>query len=684
MTAEHLRFSPDILRRLGEELIPHADQGIVELVRNAYDADATHCQVELAAIEEHGGAILVSDDGCGMSLASIRSGWLVLGRSGKGANRRTPGGRLPVGEKGLGRLAALRLGTEAQLTTRPAAEPGKEYHLTIDWSRYEGAEVVESVGLAVEERTTCEQPGTTIEIRNLQVRLARRDVQRLARALLLLADPFEHNSGFRAELVAPEYRDLEARVRAAYFGEAEYHLIAILAEDGIARAQVFDRSGALCWEAAGHTLSKEPYRTIGATFELWMFILEGTAFAASSATLGEVREWLEVVGGVHIYHRGLRVYPYGDPGSDWLDMNLARARSPEFRPSTNNSIGRVLVPDPEDRLREKTDRTGFIEDDSFAELRRFAQDALNWLTRERVRVRDERHRQQRAAAKIGVSSAQASLAQAVHELPAENRSTVSQAVRQLESAHAEETKTLREDIQLYRTLATVGTTAATFAHETAKPATEVGQMINLIEQRGRRELGDRYEDALGRPVRVVKLAAAVLGSFAALPLKLLGREKRRNGRVDVHQTIAEVSELFGPFLMDAKISMELRLEAEDPRIHGSIAALEAVLANLVTNAVNAFVHGTPAARPRRMLIRTATDEGHLRLDVLDSGPGIAGLDLEEIWLPGRSTMPGGTGLGLTIVRDSMADLGGSIAVMSGGELGGAVFSISLPLARANR
>ncbi len=41
----HFKFSPSILNRLGEELIPNPDQGIIELVKNAYDADATKCTV---------------------------------------------------------------------------------------------------------------------------------------------------------------------------------------------------------------------------------------------------------------------------------------------------------------------------------------------------------------------------------------------------------------------------------------------------------------------------------------------------------------------------------------------------------------------------------------------------------------------------------------------------------------
>ena len=46
MSTARIRFSADILRRLGEELNPNLDKGIVELVKNSYDADATFLRME--------------------------------------------------------------------------------------------------------------------------------------------------------------------------------------------------------------------------------------------------------------------------------------------------------------------------------------------------------------------------------------------------------------------------------------------------------------------------------------------------------------------------------------------------------------------------------------------------------------------------------------------------------------
>src|SRR5258708_24404693 len=113
VTQSHLRFAPDTLIHLGERLVPHIEQGIAELVKNAYDADATECRIALD--NRVGGELRVSDDGVGMTYQEIEDGWLVLGRSTK-QKRSTPVfGRTPVGDKGLGRLAGLRLELRATI-----------------------------------------------------------------------------------------------------------------------------------------------------------------------------------------------------------------------------------------------------------------------------------------------------------------------------------------------------------------------------------------------------------------------------------------------------------------------------------------------------------------------------------------------------------------------------------------
>jgi len=248
-------------------------------------------------------------------------------------------GRMPTGNKGLGRIAALRLGTYVTLITRPLNEPGLEYSLTINWKQLEETDLFEAINFDVMKQETTKKHGTQIIIGDLQVKLGREEIQRLARELILLADPFfGDKTGFHPRLVAPEFADLEQQVLNAYFDDSEFHLKAQLNEEGLAKAWLLDWKGRILFHTQHHKLSERPYKTVPATFDLWVFLFNSQTFSSRKASLSQVRDWLSVVGGIRLYYHGLRVRPYGDPGYDWLDMNLARARSPEDRPSTNTSL----------------------------------------------------------------------------------------------------------------------------------------------------------------------------------------------------------------------------------------------------------------------------------------------------------------------------------------------------------
>ncbi len=67
----------------------------------------------------------------------------------------------------------------------------------------------------------------------------------------------------------------------------------------------------------------------------------------------------------------------------------------------------------------------------------------------------------------------------------------------------------------------------------------------------------------------------------------------------------------------------------------------------------------------------------MAVEVEDNGPGID-MDLNEIWLPGKTTRQEGTGFGLTIVKDSVLDLGGKYSA-STVDTSGAIFKFVFPL-----
>ncbi len=436
MTSARIRFATDILRRLGEELNPSIDKGILELVKNSYDADAINCTVELTNVHAQGGSVTIRDDGLGMAATDIKEGWLVLGRSSKDPAQRTDLGRFPAGSKGLGRLAALRMGRRAMLTTRPVTEKDAEHNLLIDWDAFSHTSLVEDVELAIEtsSRSPKTTRGTEIRIEDLRQPITSRQVHRLAREILMLAGPFgEDTTGFKPRLIAPEFTDMERLVSAKYFSEADYHLVAKIDSDGRGNAEVLDWRGAVLFSANHEELSgshKVPFKCPPLTFDLWHYILGATNFSTKKVEYRGVKAWIRSFGGVHIYQNGLRVTPYGDPGNDWLDMNLSRSRSPEERPSTNNSIGRVLLSDPGQLLVQKTDRSGFLETDSFLEIRAFAQAALDWMAHRRLHEAEQRREKARSEAPQQTAASKISLDHAVSKLPPSQREPIKKAVAQ--------------------------------------------------------------------------------------------------------------------------------------------------------------------------------------------------------------------------------------------------------------
>src|SRR4051812_9345380 len=106
-----LAFRPRarLLRMLGEELISDEVIAVVELVKNAYDADAARCRVEFAGASTTRGKIVIRDDGHGMTRNQLVGAWMQPGTNSKRAARTSPGGRVFLGKKGVGRFAADKL-----------------------------------------------------------------------------------------------------------------------------------------------------------------------------------------------------------------------------------------------------------------------------------------------------------------------------------------------------------------------------------------------------------------------------------------------------------------------------------------------------------------------------------------------------------------------------------------------
>jgi signal transduction histidine kinase len=683
MTDVHFRFSPNILVRLGEELNQGTDQSILELIKNSYDADAKNCTIELSNTTEPGGSIIVTDDGDGMSGDNIKNSWLVLGKSSKNNNQLTGLGRIPSGSKGLGRLAALRMGRVVRLESTQASALSSS-SLTVNWDLFDNASTVEEVELVIEAQPSKKEKGTRTELSELRTAIRSDELKKLARVVLTLTDPFEDKkSGFNVILKAPEFDEIEKLLKQKYFDSCEYHLSSRVDEDGFISAEILDWQGQLLQKADHGTIRGKKKENIfklpPCKFDFWAFLLKKDGFTSGrNVNLGDVREWLKHFGGVHVYQDDVRVSPYGAQGDDWLGINLLRTQKPEERPSTNNSIGRISLSNRgEYPLTQKTDRSGYIEDDAFLELKSFALESLEWMAKWRLAQAEKRRLSDKKIIPEAAAKEKTKFEDVLQEAPATVRRKLSAAFDQYAKSRDKEADSLRKEIQLYRTLSTAGITAATFAHEShGNPLKIIELGVTTIAART-----SQFDADAQAPIRKVisKMRSALdaLATLSSATLSLVKANKRRVGRVEINKVVLQISELMQPFYEARETNVSLHLTAFSPFLRCSEAAIESILSNLINNSLNAFRREN--VKRRSIDISTEISGDNCIIIVADSGPGIGQSDINDIWLPGVTSNPDGTGLGLTIVRDTVKDLGGDAEVVSPGTLGGAEFRIRIPI-----
>ena len=134
-----LRPRARLLRTLGEELISNEVVAVIELVKNAYDADATNVLIKFDGPLEPGkGSIEIIDNGCGMGLDVVKTVWMEPATPSKRGDRRYSARfkRRVLGEKGIGRFASSRLADELEVITRREGSKDEVYGI-FDWRQFD-------------------------------------------------------------------------------------------------------------------------------------------------------------------------------------------------------------------------------------------------------------------------------------------------------------------------------------------------------------------------------------------------------------------------------------------------------------------------------------------------------------------------------------------------------------------
>ena len=385
------KFKPRarLLLQLGDQLIKNESIALIELVKNSYDADANIVDIYMENIDsESDGVIIIEDDGCGMSLDIVENVWLEPGSDFKAKQfeRKETSkrhNRLPIGEKGIGRFGAHKLGRIIEMTTKTTES--KEVFVRIDWSDFNDYKYLDDVPIDIIERAfplffKNNTTGTNIVISKLWNKWERGIAREVKRSITSLASPFDESSSFK-----PTFNILD---KPGWFDNllnwediknySLYNFEIIMEGNSIVNfnynftpwttmTKLYHRNISLdnnliqtlinlrdndekIISLSNHNIGKIVFK--GFVFDLDAFVLK-LGVSDKSGLKGYLRE----NGGVKVFRDGLRVYDYGEPENDWLGLDFRRFQFPTKAISNNLILGAVYL-DREDSsdLIEKTNR----------------------------------------------------------------------------------------------------------------------------------------------------------------------------------------------------------------------------------------------------------------------------------------------------------------------------------------
>lgn len=400
--------SARVAMQLGRESISSSVTAILELVKNAYDADADVVRIRFAKLNTNAAMMVIEDDGKGMTSEDLRTNWMVIGTANKAEAKKSVGrGRVLTGEKGLGRLGLDRLCSRTRVQSITLGAP-EGIELDVDWLQYEraGKSRLEEVAhplfrlpnLQFDPMTgqAREYPkGTRLILENLKDKWDEAAIAELHGELSLLISPFHAQHDFRVEMdTGGNFSKFDGPVTpdSAVLNNAYWKVTGTIDGDGVVDMRMSSRlheteyhPHSVPWIDFAKNEGLLP--ACGALrFEFYFFHRGELDSPTQSLTLPQLTQFLKSNQGIRIYRDGFRVKPYGEPNGDgdWLKLGFRRTINPEgvkqkgnWRLGYNQVVGAVFLSREKNQaLIDQTNREGLVMGEPFRHLYIFADKVL--------------------------------------------------------------------------------------------------------------------------------------------------------------------------------------------------------------------------------------------------------------------------------------------------------------------
>jgi len=477
-----------LLLQLGNQLIKDEGLALFELVKNSYDADATYSNVQLNYIDKKDlGQIIIEDNGSGMNYDLITNHWLEPGTDVKEQQiekfeRSSVYGRLPLGEKGIGRFGSHKLGQVIQLVTKTDFDD--EVEINIDWKSFESVKYLDEAPIDIVTHTEptifkkslskiskkdmdkiksqlntdyeskilndfykeeneffvltknvesdSEEShknyseikkvlnrgnfitsGTYIKVTNLWENWTRGMLRNTFRAVNAINSPFsEKDNDFLVEiettkeswlnklLTTEEAINKSLFIAKGYIEGEEIHLEYEFKpysnmdklKGRYTKDKFFLETIEKVYDESTNTYKKkkvgftlDEYQIGKVNFEFYMYDLSPKVLDYLEFDKSGFKKFLKANGGIRVYRDKVRVYDYGEPGNDWLNLDYKRLTSPTQAISNNQILGAIYLDrEYSSDLVEKTNREGFVSNLAYETFAKAILVTIEKIAQERV------------------------------------------------------------------------------------------------------------------------------------------------------------------------------------------------------------------------------------------------------------------------------------------------------------
>ena len=704
-----------LLTMLGDQLIKNEQIALIELIKNAYDADADWVKLSFENFGDNlevfaNSKIIIEDNGEGMSLETIEKSWMNPATPNKfvkkGESKKTKKKkRIIQGEKGIGRFSILKLGKKILITTRPE-NSDVEFEIDYDLSAYDddflfknnvekelfiddlNIEVVTKKPAIIvdEEINVGYKPfnrgnhGTRIEISNLKGQWNKNKIKNVYEEISKFKSIFDKifkknkKNDFEVGVYTNGKRiSLEENYIEKLSGLFDTQAVFKISEgkfNSETKAFTFKENGIpkqLKIESPGfkknwvyrqyfQTNKDGKYRTPECgNFSFHFIIFDFSKNAPVKYLLDNEDRKLIKKHRVYLYRDGIRVFPYGGPEDDWLKTDTYRGTISAGQFFSNDQVvGWIEISkagNPD--LKDKTNREGLIEKgNATQDFITLIQSFLSYFRLHQFKQYQENNKDKTKQDIFRIEEVKRQYEELKKHFT--DNPTAINAINNLYKTYSIERKYLTQRVEVTEDLASVGLSVETASHD-----------LMLMLSKGILGIDDLMKDCMGGSITIDKIIEELqklrgIFSFVETQMKniqlIFTSSKQRRRNIRVYDILQKVISIYKNILIKEGIKLEIEKIGSPLIAKCTDAVLLQLFINLFDNSI--FWLSDIDINEKNIIIKLDGNNGKLIFS--DNGPGINKDDVPYIFEPFYSAKEEGRGLGLYIARQLLERIDCSI------------------------